>query len=81
MLNIDLLELFPTLLTQEQLPLSANKVLKFVCTVIRNVEFYSLIMLLIKSIDWFKLKNQEGNKSVMHAEEENVRFSPDPIQN
>ena len=81
MLNIDLLELFPTLLTQEQLSLSANKVLQFVCTVIRNVEFYSLVMLLIESIDWFKLKNQEGNKSVMHAEEENVRFSPDPIQN
>ena len=34
-------ELFPTLLTQEQLSLSANKVRKFESTVIPNVEFYS----------------------------------------
>ena len=32
-------ELFPTLQTQEQLSLSANKAHKFVCTVMRTVEF------------------------------------------
>ena len=34
-------ELFSMLLTQEQLSLSANKVFKLVCTVIRTVGFYA----------------------------------------
>ena len=38
-------ELLPTLLTQEQLSLSANKVRKFESTVIPNVEFYSWIII------------------------------------
>ena len=55
------------LLTQEQLSLSTNKVLKFVCTVIRTVKFYVGIILLIEGIDLFSLKIQEGNGSVNHA--------------
>ena len=39
------------LLTQEQLSLNANKVIVFVCTVIRTVEFYAWTILLIGGID------------------------------
>ena len=60
--------LFSMLLTQEQLSLSTNKVLKFVCTVIRTVKFYARIILLIEGIDLFSLRIQEGNASVNHAE-------------
>ena len=58
---------FPMLLTQEQLSLSASKVLESVCMVIRIVEFYAWTVLLIEDIDLFNLTNQEGNKSVNHA--------------
>ena len=61
-------ELFPTLQTQEQLSLSANKAHKYVCTVIRTVEFYVRTILLTEGIDSFNLRNQEGNKSVNHAD-------------
>ena len=55
-------------LTQEQLSLSTNKVLKFVCTVIRTAKFYAWIILLIEGIDLFSLRIQEGNASMNHAE-------------
>ena len=42
--------------------LSANNAHNFVCTVIRTVDFS-------EGIDSFKLRNQEGNKSVNHAED------------
>ena len=60
--------LFPTLLTQEQLSLSTNKVLKLVCTVIRTVKFYAWIILLVDGIDLFSLRIQVGNASVNQAE-------------
>ena len=63
--------------TQEQLSLSANKAQKFVCTVIRTVEFYVWTILLTEGIDSFKLRNLEGNKSGNHAEDLNFRFNPD----
>ena len=44
-------EMFPMLQTQEQLSLSANKVHKFVCTVIRTAEFYTWRILL--TLYWF----------------------------
>ena len=64
-------ELFPILWNQKQLSLSANKAHKFVCTVIRTVEFYASTILHVFTggIDSFKLKNQEGNKSADRAEE------------
>ena len=52
------------LVTLEQLSLSDNKVLKLVCTVVRTIKFYSWTIYFIEGIDWFKLINQEGNKSV-----------------
>ena len=55
------------LLTQEQLLLSTNKVLKFVCIVIRTLKLYAWIILLIESIDLFGLKIQEGNALVNRA--------------
>ena len=55
--------------TQEQLSLSASKVHKFVCTVIRTVEFYARTILLTGDIDTYKLRNEEGHKSANHAEE------------
>ena len=55
--------------TQAQLSLSANKAYKFVCTVIRTVEFYAWAILLTGGIDSFNLRNQEWNKSANHAEE------------
>ena len=62
------MNLFPMLLTQEQLSQSTNKVLKFVCTVSRTVKFYASTILFIKDIDLFSLRIQEGNASVNHAE-------------
>ena len=59
--------LFPMLLTQDQLSLSTNKVLKFVCTFIRTVKFYSCIILFFEGIDLFSLRIQEGNASVNHV--------------
>ena len=72
---------FSNVAIQEQLSLSANKVLEFVCTVIRTVEFYTRSILLIGVIDLFKLRNQEGNKSVNHAEEQKCHLNPDPKLN
>ena len=54
---------------QRKLSLSGNKAHTFVCTVIRTVEFNVRTILLTEGIDSFKLRNQEGNKSVDHAEE------------
>ena len=56
------------LLTQEQLSLSTNKVLTFVCMVIRTLKFYAWIILLIEGIDLFSLGIQEGNAPVNCAE-------------
>ena len=58
--------LFSILLTQDQLSLSTNKVLKFVCTGIRT-QILCMIILLIEGIDLFSLRIQERNASVYHA--------------
>ena len=66
--------LFPILRSQEQLSLSASKVHKFVCTVIRTVELYAWTILRTGGIDSFKLRNQEGNKSENLAEKQKFCF-------
>ena len=65
------------LLTKDQLSLRTNKVLRFVCTVIRTAEIYAWTILLIEGIDWFKLRKEEGNKSVM---QKNKSFAYAQIQ-
>ena len=47
---------------------NSYKAHKFVCTVIRTVEFYAWTILLTGVIYSFKLRNQEGNKSANQAE-------------
>ena len=67
--------------TQEQLSLSANKAHKFVCTVIRTVQFYAWTILFTVGIDSCKLRNQEKNKSANNAEEYIFCLNPNSIQN
>ena len=48
------------LLTQKQLSLSTNKVLKFVCTVIRTLKFYAWNIFIIEGIALFSLRMFAG---------------------